>query len=387
MSVDLVLVGGGLANGLLAYRLAQLRPELSLAVVERGNRPGGNHTWSFHESDLAPAQAAWLDPFVVHRWTGYDVAFPSLSRQIGIGYSSVTSARFADVLTRTLGGRLRCETRASRVEPQRVILEDGEEIRAGAVVDGRGPAQSAALQLAFQKFLGLEVLLHGPHGLERPILMDGKVDQLEGYRFVYVLPLAPDRLLIEDTYYADTPALDILALRRRVEAYAAARGWRIREVLREESGVLPITLGGDIDAFWDDGVPGLPRTGLRAALFHPTTGYSLPDAVRLADHLAGLPDLSAAPLFAAIRAWSVRRWRSHSFFRLLNRLLFRAGEPSERFRVLSRFYGLPESTIRRFYAGALSPADKLRLLAGKPPVPVIGAVRAMLPEIRIQRRG
>jgi lycopene beta-cyclase len=217
--------------------------------------------------------------------------------------------------------------------------------------------------------------------------MDGTVDQIEGFRFVYVLPLAPDRLLIEDTYYADAPALDVPALRGRVEAYAAAQGWRIGEVLREETGVLPITLGGDIDAFWNEGVHGLPRTGLRAALFHPTTGYSLPEAVRLADHLARLPDLSAAPLYAAIRAWSVRRWRTQGFFRLLNRMLFLAGEPSERFRVLRRFYGLPESTTRRFYAGALSPLDKVRLLAGKPPVPVLGAIRAMLPENRVQRWG
>jgi lycopene beta-cyclase len=387
VSLDLVLVGGGLANGLLAYRLAQLRPELSISVLESGERPGGNHTWSFHETDLTPAEAAWLDPFVVHRWSGYDVAFPGLSRQLGTGYRSVTSARFADILAGILGNRLRCGVEVAATEPQRIVLKGGEEVRAGAVVDGRGPAKTAALQLAYQKFLGVEVLLERAHGLERPVLMDGTVDQIEGFRFVYVLPLAPDRLLIEDTYYADAPVLDVLTLRGEVQAYAAAQGWRIREVLREETGVLPITLGGDIDAFWNEGVPGLPRTGLRAALFHPTTGYSLPEAVRLADHLAALPDLSAAPLYAAIRAWSVRRWRSHGFFRLLNRMLFRAGEPSERFRVLRRFYGLPESTIRRFYAGALSPVDKVRLLAGKPPVPVIGAVRAMLPGIGMQRWG
>jgi lycopene beta-cyclase len=176
-------------------------------------------------------------------------------------------------------------------------------------------------------------------------------------------------------------------LRRRIEGYAAARGWHIRKIVREEVGVLPIALGGDIEAFWDDGVQGLPRTGLRAGLFHPTTGYSLPDAVRLADHVASLPDLSAGPLFAAIRAWSVRRWRAQRFFRLLNRMLFRAGKPAERFRVLKRFYGLPEPAIRRFYAGSLSPMDKVRLLAGRPPVPVIGAVRALLPDTSFQRSG
>jgi lycopene beta-cyclase len=56
--VDVALVGGGLANSLLAYRLRELRPELDLVVVERGPELGGNHTWSFHDSDLSPTQRA-----------------------------------------------------------------------------------------------------------------------------------------------------------------------------------------------------------------------------------------------------------------------------------------------------------------------------------------
>ena len=70
---DLILLGGGLANGLLAYRLRQVRPEIRLAVIESGATWGGNHTWSFHETDLTPAQRAWTAPFVAHRWPGYSM--------------------------------------------------------------------------------------------------------------------------------------------------------------------------------------------------------------------------------------------------------------------------------------------------------------------------
>lgn len=377
MSLDLILVGGGLANGLLAYRLAQTRPDLSILVLE-GDRPGGNHTWCFHDSDLTPTEAAWLEPFVVHRWPGYDVAFPARSRRLGIGYRAVTSERFAEILTATLGARLRI-AKVDHLTPTRVVLEGGETIDAKAVIDGRGPAASPALDLAYQKFLGLELRLERPHGLTQPILMDAMVAQHDGFRFVYVLPFAPDCLMVEDTYYADGPALDRPLLRARLDAYLAAKGWSVAETLREETGVLPITLGGNITTFWRDGVPGLARSGLRAGLFHPTTGYSLPDAVHLADHIAGLADLSAPALFDAVRTWSVARWRNQRFFRLLNRLLFLAGSPAERFRVLQRFYGLPESSIRRFYAGALSRGDKLRLLVGKPPVPFFNALRVVWP--------
>ena len=277
-----------------------------------------------------------------------------------------------------LGDALRLRAPVSEVEPTRIRLESGEEIRAGAIIDGRGARPTSHLRLGYQKFVGREVRLAGPHGLTGPILMDATVPQLDGFRFVYVLPFSRDTLLIEDTYYADTPDLDPDALKARIDAYAVARGWAIREVLREEAGVLPITLAGDIDAFWREGSPGLPRAGLRAGLFHPTTGYSLPDAVRLADLVAESSDLRAAALFETIRDHAVRRWREQRFFRALNRMLFLAGRPQERYRVMRRFYGFPEPLIARFYAGQLGAADKIRILAGRPPIPVIEALGALV---------
>jgi lycopene beta-cyclase len=149
----------------------------------------------------------------------------------------------------------------------------------------------------------------------------------------------------------------------------------VAEVLREEQGSLPIVLAGDFDAFWDD-LAGQPSSGLRAGLFHPTTGYSLPHAVRLAERIAGLDDLRAPQLFAAIRDEARREWQGQRFFRLLNRMLFLAGRPEGRWRVMQRFYRLPAPLIARFYAGRLRLGDKARLLSGKPPVPVAQALAA-----------
>jgi lycopene beta-cyclase len=61
---DVLLVGGGLANGLIAWRLRQRRPELSVLLVEREPTLGGQHTWSFHATDVEPAQDAWLAPLL-----------------------------------------------------------------------------------------------------------------------------------------------------------------------------------------------------------------------------------------------------------------------------------------------------------------------------------
>jgi lycopene beta-cyclase len=113
---------------------------------------------------------------------------------------------------------------------------------------------------------------------------------------------------------------------------------------------------------------------LRAALFHPTTGYSLPDAAALADAICALPVINAISVERLIRERSIRLWRERAFFRLLNRMLFRAARPGERYRMLERFYGLPEALIARFYAARLTRLDMARLLIGKPPVPIGAAL-------------
>ena len=134
---------------------------------------------------------------------------------------------------------------------------------------------------------------------------------------------------------------------------------------REEIGSLPLPLGGSIDAFWPDGQP---RIGMRAGLFHPTTGYSLLDAVATADLLAALPLSDAAATAAALRAFATARWNARGFFRLLNRLLFRAARPDERVRVLEQFSRRPADLIARFYAAHLTRFDQVRLISGRPPV-------------------
>ena len=69
----LVLAGGGLASCLIAWRLARVRPDIDLVLVERGPTLGGNHTWSFHGADLTADQHAWLAPLVVHSWPCHEV--------------------------------------------------------------------------------------------------------------------------------------------------------------------------------------------------------------------------------------------------------------------------------------------------------------------------
>ena len=383
---DVLLAGAGLANSLIALRLRAARPELRVVAFDaRAPSSPDPHTWSFFAADVAPAVHRWLEPLASHRWDGYEVRFPAHKRRLATPYAALTGAALQAEVQAALGDDLRLGCGVAALEPEGVVLEDGGRWSAPLVIDGRGARRSAHLSLAWQKFVGVDLRLAAPHGLERPVIMDATVEQLDGYRFVYLLPFAPDRLLVEDTYYSASPALDPAAIKARALAYAEARGWKVAEVLGREQGVLPIALGGDLEAYLAEGDPRWPAVGLRAPLFHPVTGYSLPEAAALADDIASAPDLTSAAIAERVRARVRRRWREGGLLRALNRMMFLAAEPHERYRVLERFYRLPEPLIQRFYAGELNLADRIRILAGVPPVGVGRALQA-LPEGALKRR-
>lgn len=367
---DLIILGGGLAGGLAALALAEKRPELKVVIIEAGEAIGGNHLWSFFGSDVAASDRWLVDPLIVHRWPGYDVRFPNYTRTFDEPYQSIESERLDAVVRATLPPEAIVRATVAEATPTSVKLSDGRVLEAGKVIDMRGAGDLSRIGRGWQKFVGQALTLAEPHGLERPVIMDATVDQEEGYRFVYLLPFAPREVFVEDTYYRHASDLEVEKLKGRIAAFAEAQGWRTVAAGRLEIGVIPVVTSGRFEDFWP-GSDRVPRGGVRAGLFQPLTSYSLPDAVRFAVALAGDPDLDT-------RSWAADHWRRGRFNRLLARMLFEAARPAERYRVLQRFYRLPAPLIARFYAGRSTLADKVRVLAGKPPVPVGRAIRAML---------
>jgi len=365
--VDYALVGGGLQNGLIALAVAARQRDARIVVIERGSAVGGNHTWCFHAGDLPHDTAAWIAPLIVGRWPGYDVAFPSRKRTLESPYAAVSSSRLAACVSAALAtprSELLLDTTVEHVEANRVYARraDGTAVAidAHAVIDARGPDRAPSSACGWQKFLGQELELAAPHRLERPVLMDATLPQRDGFRFMYVLPLAPDRVLVEDTYFSDRSDLDVGALRGEIASYVAARGWTITTVAREETGVLPMP--------WKLAAPE-PRpplvAGYAGGWFHPVTGYSFPIAARLSALIASLP---ATRLFGPeLAAFAAAHARQLAFAQRLTFMMFRWFSPDQRHHVLERFYRLPEASIRRFYALQLTAGDRARIFAGRPP--------------------
>jgi lycopene beta-cyclase len=373
---DVVLVGGGLANGLIALRLKSLRPRLRVILLEQGPTIGGEHTWCHFATDVDAVEAGWLRPLIVHRWSGYEVRFPGHGRQLPTDYLAITSSACTRWSAPTLGADAWLSATVSDVNPHQVTLADGRTIAAGAVIDGRGPRKSRSLALGYQKFVGQGVRLTAPHGLTRPIIMDATVSQEDGYRFVYVLPLDATRLLIEDTRYSDGPALDRPPARRD-RRLRQGPGLDHRQG-RARGGRRPAHRPGRRHRRLLARGPAAHRRGRPARRPVPADHRLFPARRRAPGRVGRRPAPHHQRQRPRLRRGPVQdRLAAAAFLRLLNRMLFRACAPGDRYKVLERFYRLSPGLIQRFYAARLTKWDKARLLIGKPPVPISAAIKCI----------
>lgn len=370
---DLILVGASLSNCLLAWFIKRRHPHCRILIFERSAAIPARRTWSFHRSDVGE-NFEIIRELVAKQWDGYDIYLPRICRSFDSAYCSIRPDRLQEKIEELVGDDLIFSSPVEDVNPQFVKLADGNLFHAGCVLDSRNDFGWRG-RAGYQKFVGLHVRLDKPHELHRPILMDASVAQEDGYRFFYVLPWSNDELLIEDTRYSAKADLDLDLFRTEIENYAQSRDWNVRSVEQCETGVLPIPLNArGFNKANENAV------GVAGGFFHPVTGYSLPLAVALADRISRLERLSLAEILTAIQTFRRERAVTVKFMCILNRMMFTAAEPQDRFRIFEHFYSLPESTIQRFYAGNIQFYDSMRLLCGRPPVKISAALRSLASE-------
>jgi lycopene beta-cyclase len=367
---DVCIVGGGLQGCLLAHALAHHRPEAGVLLVERAAELCGNHTWSFHETDVAEPARDWFDPLVAHRWPGYRVSFPGLSRRVRLPYATITSDRLREA-TMSLAGELagpaarlviRTGESCEILSPNGVRLGGKADVSCRAVIDCRGRAAANGLPggAGYQTFIGHEYETPAGWPTSEPTVMDVRADQAGGFEFLYELPFGPDRVLLEYTRFHEEPACDEARAAELIATRLAEAGVGDTRLVRTERGCLPMPYAA---AAGGEG-PSLAG-GYAGGWYHAATGYSMPLAVRFAELVARAePDRIAAELASAAAEDSLRR----GFARFLNRLLFCLVTPRDRWKIFRRFYRvLPEERIARFYAHRFTFADAARIVIGRPP--------------------
>lgn len=364
---DYILVGGGLQSGLMALAISHHQPNAHWIIIEQQEKLAGNHTWSFHETDLANECAPWADPIAEYRWPRYQIRVGGRVRTVKIPYRTCSSSHFEKVVTCTAQqarGEILTHTTVNDVEKNCVVLGDGRRLDATVVIDNRGPAprNTGSFAGGFQKFWGFELELNQDWPHANPIVMDDQIDQEDGFRFIYTLPMEPRRVLVEDTRFSNTTSIDRDECLENIRAYVISRGCHDWRIVREEHGVLPMPISGFMPG---SGLPMLAG-GYRGGWFHAATGYSFPMALRVAHTVATNPIDQLAD--ALQRLSQEHAWRGR-FSRFLNRLLFELVKPQTRYQIFRRFYRvLGEPAIARFYGHRFTALDAFRIVVGVPPM-------------------
>ncbi|MEU5976520.1 lycopene cyclase family protein [Streptomyces sp. NPDC047315] len=281
---DVVVIGGGAAGLSLAHRLTEYGAA-TVTVVEPPDGPlrPPERTWCYWDSGIDGLEEAVSASWSVLRLHGAD------RRPVNVGpapftYRMVRSTDFErlvhDRLARSDGGRLlRATVESVHGVPAgaevRCTLPGGRSLalRARRVFDSRPlpvlpPARTRLLQHFRGWFVRTDTDRFDPSVAD---LMDFRVPQpSHGLAFGYVLPLAPDRALVEYTEFSGATLT--------TEAYESALGHYCRDVLglgaltveRAEQGVIPMT-----DAHFPRRAgPAHFRVGTAGGATRAATGYT-----------------------------------------------------------------------------------------------------------------
>ena len=287
-------------------------------------------------------------------------AFPGHSRTLPTGYNQHPFRRCSTSVVRATlrPDQYRLGTKVVAVARTSSCWTAASGSKGDGAIDARGAANLDALDLGWQKFVGARISARPRRtGSTGRSIMDATVDQIDGYRFVYCLPFAPDRLLVEDTYYSTDPgARSREAIERAASTpMSQAQGWRDRR------GRTP----GERRAAGRDGrrfrrlLAGDRRPGREA---RPARRL-LPSDHRLFAARCGAARLAASPpapispaLPDLLRAEAARLWRERRLLPLLNRMLFRAADAGRALPRARTF--LPARSGDR--SSASMPADRRR---------------------------
>ena len=364
-----------------------------------------------------PNYAMWLDDavelevdgYLAQRWTGAVARFAAGSRVLERGYGLLDDRRWQlDLLARVqdAGARIESGTLAAiEHDDEGVVLccEGGERLRGRLVVDASGhgsrfvelePGPAPAYQVAW----GEQWAIEGELERDRVTFMDwsgtGAAEAQESLppTFAYALPLARDRVFIEETVLAarfeGEPSSYFPALRERLHRRLDLQGLvRVGEPLELERCVIPMGAA-------------LPRGDQRtlayggaASMVHPATGYLLTNVLRrrarVADAIATELERWVSPGAPSRRIWQaiwspaeVRAWRLYGFGLEVICALDRAGVD----RFFAEFFELPDHGWRGFVS-ACAPAPELMITMLRYYASVSSPIRGRLSSALLGREG
>lgn len=359
--VDIAILGGGCAGLSLAARLAHT--SLSVRVIEPRMHYADDRTWSFWRTAADPfedcVRAEW------RAWSVFGERGETRRSSPSLRYQTVNAGAFYeralslidDAPAAAISLGVKAEGVAPAAQGWRVDTDAGA-LTASILADTRPLRQ---LPRYGQFFIGREIITARP-------VFDPSVVQLMRFRpqrsggidFVYTLPFAPDRALVEVTTFAPTPPAHATLVKWLDEEIALLEAGDV-ETLRQEAGALPMQVG-----FGHERPDGIVRLGLGGGAARPSTGYAFTRIQAQADRVVAA--LTRGQLLDTRIDSVTTRFMDRVFLQVL------ATAP-ERGPALFEclFRNAPQDRLERFLSGSTRAADRLSVMASLPPLPFLRA--------------
>ena len=286
--VDLLILGGGCAGLSLALRLAEAPGHCRrVTVIEARPAYVNDRSWCFWRLG-----SHRFEPLVTRSWSR--VAVRSASHVVDIDctltpYQLLESGAFYEHARGVLAKQdtARLATGVSVVGSPRAVPGGWcVETSAGAltatqVIDTRPqrvPRYGDAV--LWQSFVGQELVCERPvFDANRVELMDFTDTVPEAVAFTYVLPLTPNRALVETTLFDPHPCEPVDLGQRQRQAVQRLCGNAPVHVVRTEAGMLPMGMMRNDMALGR----GHLQAGLTSGAARPATGYAFQRIQRWAD--------------------------------------------------------------------------------------------------------
>ncbi len=283
---DILIAGAGCAGLSLAVHLVEAGfTEYSITLVEPRTSYHRDRTWCFWDTEDHPFSRS-----ISHSWSRWKV---SSSEEILRGSTAYSYQHLSadDFYNDALEG-LRNAPNVRLLQGHEIVSmhEDAQSVsvattsgtfRARWVFDSRPPEWSLHPGPSphslpddvclFQHFVGVHLVFDEPVVSAESIdLMDFRVSQEHGPRFVYVLPFNNREVLVENTYVSSTTLPENLHHKQLSQYIKQRWGHASYKVRHIEMGVLPMQTA----PFSSDPSSRIVPIGLRGGLSKPSTGYA-----------------------------------------------------------------------------------------------------------------
>ena len=356
----ILIAGGGVAGCLAALAMARLRPDVPLLIVEEQPQFGGLGSQLLFADGLDDAARQLGEDAASAVWPGIYLAFPGVSRKLKALVASIGGADLHTIMVDALRpDQYLLGTKVVAVRDDAFVLDGGDTIKAEGAIDARGAANLSMLDLLYEARTERDVALTSLHGVDRPVLIDATLPRAAGIGHVAVVPLGDRALRIADIAISERAQSDADA-GARIDAYLAARGWRVADVAAERIVSRPLPTGGDFASFWRIGGARFAKLGLRGGFFDPLSGTTAADAIRNGALLARQREFSGAALHDLFEASARQAWRRREPRRAINAAIA-VTAPQGRAALLERLYRLEAGTVTRLLSERSGLADRMRI--------------------------